>query len=109
MEQSLTINEWISDEKIDQLRVRAREDRDTVVLIPRDFVFSCRGTIEQWSLHWLHRYAFCPTVSFTFYVLRESEECNLQVVGMNTFTATVSQSSSSDVQNAKSTFTVNPE
>ena len=106
MEQS---TEWRSNDEIDQLRVRARENRDALLLITRDFVFNCRGSIEQWRLQWHHRDAACPTISFTFYVLRETDECSFQVVGFNSFTVTDVQNSGSDEQTAESTFRVNHE
>ena len=69
--------------------------------MPRDFVFTCNGTIQRWVISWFYRDAFpnCATINFIFYILRQSlGECGITTIeGQNLFSERVTSSSDSTV------------
>ena len=111
LEQSLQPQQWAPNSEIDDLRMRDRSGERVLLLVALDFLFACEGTVEQWTIRWMHREAWpgCATVSFNFYVLRQSEGCGaLTAVGDNLFSVTTDQHSDSEIE-VESVFSVDPQ
>ena len=86
LEQSLLTSEWVTAEEIDWLQMQGANSE--LILVARDFVFSCDGYIDQWAIQWYHRGAttLCTETRFTFTVYRLLDACSvLWVLGENTF------------------------
>ena len=85
----------MTDHELEEFRIRDRSDERVVFLMARDFVFSCNGTVQRWIIRWFYRDASpnCATITFTFYVLRQSVDCGITTIeGHNMFPFTVATS-----------------
>lgn len=101
LEGALAISEWTSGTEIEDFRLRDRNDERTVILLARDFVFSCDGRVNQWNIAWYHREAWtnCAAVQFIFYVFRQSDHCGtLNLVGSNLFQVQISENSDDEIR-----------
>lgn len=111
LEQTLSASDWASADEIGDYRIRGREDENTILLVMKDFVFTCRGSITQWKLKWQYRdgLAGCA-IHFHFYVMRQSEDCgNVIIVEENLFVETINRNGDSTVLTVESVFNVLPE
>ena len=101
LESALSPDEWVSGSELEQFRIRNREDERAVIVIARDFVFTCAGSVKQWKIRWHYRDASpgCATVIFTLLVLRQTESCGMITIkGQNTFPVVVDSSRDQIVQ-----------
>lgn len=111
LEQTLSKSDWTSSDEIGDYRIRGREDENTTLLIMKDFVFTCQGSITQWKLQWHYRDGLSGCIiHFHFYVMRQSEDCgNVIIAGENHFTETINQNGDSTILTVDRVFSVLPE
>ena len=98
----------MSDGDIEQMKVTATDGDNTLVLLARDSVISCPGSISEWTLRWYHSAATnkCASVRFIFAVFRESSECDsLSLVGSNVYEVA---DTGPEMQEMESVFYVEP-
>lgn len=104
----MSASDWTSGDEIGDYRIRGREDEDTILLIMKDFVFTCQGNITQWRLQWHYRDGLSGcTIHFHFYVMRQLEDCgNVIITGENHFTETINQNGDSTILTVERVFSV---
>ena len=109
LDQPLPASEWISDSDLEQLQVTATHGDNVLVLLTYDSVFTCQGSVSQWSLRWYHRGATnqCATIKFSFVVYRiQSDECsNLMFLGRNAYRV---ENAGPEMEEVESVFYVEP-
>lgn len=107
----MSASDWTSGDEIGDYRIRGREDEDTILLIMKDFLFTCQGNITQWRLQWHYRDGLSGCkIHFHFYVMRQSEDCsNVIITGENHFTEMINQNGDSTILTVERVFSVLPE
>ena len=109
LDQPVPASEWIPERDFEQMQVTAADDDNVLVLVSYDSMFTCPGSVSQWTLRWYHRAVTdeCARVRFTFLVYKKQPEgcINLIIKGHNSFRV---ENTRPELQEIESVFYVEP-